>query len=139
MPKTKWAIEPYDPKGYLTVHNFDSVIKESLNCLNELHSTKTLCDCEQEIFAFDITDSQTGVNQGMDIEIWFDVDEPNTIHCEIVNAFSENGCWTRGNDYQSLWTVQKDIDHIQDQITILENFLDPDCTYNPYTPSKTNA
>ena len=35
--------------------------------------------------------------------------------------------------------LQKDIDHIQDQITILENFLDPDCTYNPYTPSKTNA
>ena len=108
MPKTKWTVQPYDPKGYLTVHNFDPVIKESLNCLNELHKTKTLCDCEEEIFAFDITDSQTGVNQGMDIQIWFDVDEPNTIHCEIVNAFSENGCWTRGNDYQSLWTVYKD-------------------------------
>ena len=106
--KTEWTIKPYNPKGYLTVHNFDPVIKESLNCLNELHKTKTLCDCEQEIFAFDITDSQTGVNQGMDIEIWFDVDEPNIIHCEIVNAFSENGCWNRGNDYQSLWTVQKD-------------------------------
>jgi len=108
MPKTKWTIKPYDPKGYLTVHNFDPVIKESLNCLNELHRTKTLCDYEQEIFAFDITDSQTGVNQGMDIEIWFDVDEPNTINCEIVNAFSENNYWTRGNDYQSLWTVDKD-------------------------------
>ena len=35
--------------------------------------------------------------------------------------------------------LKKDIYHIQDQITILENFLDPDCTYNPYTPSKTNA
>ena len=35
--------------------------------------------------------------------------------------------------------LQQDLDHIQDQITILENFLDPDCTYNPYTPSKTNA
>ena len=104
----KWTIEPYDPKGYLTVHNFDSVIKESLNCLNELHRTKTLCDYEQEIFAFDITDTQTGVNQGMDIQIWFDDSEPNTIHCEIVNAFSENGCWTRGNDYQSLWTLHKD-------------------------------
>ena len=108
MSKTKWAIEPYDPEGYLTVHNYDSVIKESLNCLNELHRTKTLCDYEQEIFPFDITDSQTGVNQGMDIEIWFDVDEPNIIHCEIVNAFSEYGCWTRGNDYQPLWTVHKD-------------------------------
>ena len=106
--KTEWTIKPYNPKGYLTVHNFNLVIKESLNCLNELHRTKTLCDCEQEIFAFDITDSQTGVNQGMDIEIWFDVDEPNIIHCEIVNAFSENGCWNRGNDYQSLWTVHKD-------------------------------
>ena len=105
---SKWTIQPYDPKGYLTVHNFDSVIKESLNCLNELHSTKTLCDCEQEIFAFDITDSQTGVNQGMDIEIWFDETEPEQIYCEIVNAFSKNGCWTRGNDYQSLWTVHKD-------------------------------
>tara|TARA_B100001769_G_scaffold269397_1_gene259175 strand:- start:243 stop:653 length:411 start_codon:yes stop_codon:yes gene_type:complete len=104
----KWTIEPYDSKGYLTVHNFDSVIKESLNCLNELHRTKTLCDYEQEIFAFDITDTQTGVNQGMDIQIWFDDSEPNTIHCEIVNAFSENGCWTRGNDYQSLWTLHKD-------------------------------
>ena len=106
--KTKWTIEPYDPKGYLTVHNFDPVIKESLNCLNELHKTKTLCDYEEEIFAFDITDSQTGVNQAMDIQIWFDDSEPNTVHCEIVNAFSENGCWTRGNDYQSLWTVHKD-------------------------------
>ena len=106
--KTEWTIKPYDPKGYLTVHNFNLVIKESLNCLNELHRTKTLCDCEQEIFAFDITDSQTGVNHGMDIEIWFDVDEPNIIHCEIVNAFSENGCWNRGSDYQSLWTVHKD-------------------------------
>ena len=108
MPKTKWTIEPYDPKGYLTVHNFDPVIKESLNCLNELHRTNTLCDYEQEIFAFDITDTQTGVNQGMDIQIWFDDSEPDTIHCEIVNAFSENGYWTRGNDYQSLWTVHKD-------------------------------
>ena len=35
--------------------------------------------------------------------------------------------------------LNKDLKHIQDQITILENFLDPDCTYNPYTPSKTNA
>ena len=51
---SKWTIEPYNPKGYLTIHNFDLVIKESLNCLNELHSTKTLCDCEEEIFAFDI-------------------------------------------------------------------------------------
>ena len=108
MRKTKWTIEPYDPKGYLTIDNFDLVIIESLNCLNELHRTKTLCDCEEEIFAFDITDSQTGVNQGMDIQIWFDVDEPNTIHCEIVNAFSEDGYCTRGNDYQSLWTVHKD-------------------------------
>ena len=105
--KTKWTIEPYDPEGYLTVHNFDPVIKESLNCLNELHKTKTLCDYEQEIFAFDITDSQTGINQGMDIQIWFDDSEPDIIHCEIVNAFSENGYWTRGNDYQSLWTVDK--------------------------------
>ena len=50
----KWAIEPYDPKAYLTAYNFDPVIKESLNCLNELHKTKTLCDHEEEIFAFDI-------------------------------------------------------------------------------------
>jgi hypothetical protein len=35
--------------------------------------------------------------------------------------------------------LQQDLDHIQDQITILENFFDPDCTYNPYTPSKTNV
>jgi len=35
--------------------------------------------------------------------------------------------------------LQKDLDHIQDVITILENFLDPDSTYNPYTPTKTNA
>tara|TARA_Y100000401_G_scaffold39820_1_gene30241 strand:+ start:227 stop:481 length:255 start_codon:yes stop_codon:yes gene_type:complete len=35
--------------------------------------------------------------------------------------------------------LERDIYHIQDQITILENFLDPDCTYNPYTPSKTNV
>ena len=34
--------------------------------------------------------------------------------------------------------LKKDIYHIQDQITILENFLDSDCTYNPYTPSKRN-
>ena len=35
--------------------------------------------------------------------------------------------------------LNKDLKHIQDQITILENFLDPDCTYTPYTPSKTNV
>ena len=45
---SKWAVQPYDPKGYLTVHNFDPVIKESLNCLNELHSTKTLWDRDWE-------------------------------------------------------------------------------------------
>ncbi|MBL40590.1 MAG: hypothetical protein CL761_04650 [Chloroflexi bacterium] len=122
MSKTKWTIEPYDSKGYLTVHNFDSVIKESLNCLNELHRTKTLCNYEQEIFPFDITDTQTGVNQGMDIEIWFDVDEPDTIHCEIVNAFSEHGCWTRGNDYQSLWTVHKD--NVQEFLKFFETKSD---------------
>ena len=32
--------------------------------------------------------------------------------------------------------LKKDIYHIQDQITILENFLDPDCTYNPYAPKE---
>ena len=79
-----------------------------MNCLNELHSTKTLCDCEQEIFAFDITDSQTGVNQGMDIQIWFDETEPKQIYCEIVSAFIEEDYWCRGDDYQSLWTVHKD-------------------------------
>ena len=35
--------------------------------------------------------------------------------------------------------LEKDIYHIQDVITVLENFLDPDCTYNPYTPNKRNA
>ena len=34
--------------------------------------------------------------------------------------------------------LERDIYHIQDQFTILENFLDSDCTYNPYTPSKRN-
>ena len=33
--------------------------------------------------------------------------------------------------------LQEDLDHIQDVITILENFLDPDSTYNPYTPKRT--
>ena len=33
--------------------------------------------------------------------------------------------------------LQQDLDHIQDQITILENFLDPDATYNPYAPRRT--
>ena len=106
--KTEWTIKPYNPKGYLTIHNFDPVIKESLNCLNELHSTKTLCDCEEEIFAFDITDSQTGVNQGMDIQIWFDETKPEQIYCEIVSAFIEEDHWCRGDDYQSLWTVHRD-------------------------------
>ena len=32
--------------------------------------------------------------------------------------------------------LQQDLDHIQDQITILENFFDPDCTYNPYAPKE---
>ena len=82
--KPKWAVEPYDPKAYLTAYNFDPVIKESLNCLNELHKTKTLCDHEEEIFAFDITDTQTGVNQAMDIQIWFDESKPEQIYCEIV-------------------------------------------------------
>ena len=132
---SKWAVQPYDPKGYLTVHNFDPVIKESLNCLNELHSTKTLWDCEQEIFAFDITDSQTGVNQGMDIQIWFDVDEPDTIHCEIVNAFSENGCWTRGNDYQSLWTLHKD--YVQEFLNYLK--VKPDAISDNNKPSQEDS
>ena len=33
--------------------------------------------------------------------------------------------------------LQTDLDHIQDVITILENFLDPDATYNPYAPRRT--
>ena len=33
--------------------------------------------------------------------------------------------------------LKKDIYHIQDQITILENFLNPDSTYNPYAPKRT--
>ena len=32
--------------------------------------------------------------------------------------------------------LNKDLKHIQDQITILENFLDPDSTYNPYAPKE---
>lgn len=32
--------------------------------------------------------------------------------------------------------LQKDIDHIQDQITILENYLNPHSTYNPYAPKE---
>ena len=32
--------------------------------------------------------------------------------------------------------LQQDLDHIQDQITILENFLDPDSSYNPYAPKE---
>ena len=36
--------------------------------------------------------------------------------------------------------LQNDLNHIQDQITILENFLDPDSSYNPYAPRrKTDA
>ena len=33
--------------------------------------------------------------------------------------------------------LQEDLDHIQDVITIVENFLDPDSTYNPYAPRRT--
>ena len=32
--------------------------------------------------------------------------------------------------------LNKDLKHIQDQITILENFLDPHSTYNPYAPKE---
>ena len=32
--------------------------------------------------------------------------------------------------------LQQDLDHIQDVITIVENFLDPDSTYNPYAPKE---
>jgi len=32
--------------------------------------------------------------------------------------------------------LQEDLDHIQDQITILENYLNPNSTYNPYTPKE---
>ena len=33
--------------------------------------------------------------------------------------------------------LQEDLDHIQDVITIVENFLNPDSTYNPYAPKRT--
>ena len=33
--------------------------------------------------------------------------------------------------------LQQDLDHIQDVITIVENFLNPDSTYNPYAPRRT--
>ena len=33
--------------------------------------------------------------------------------------------------------LQQDLDHIQDVITIVEKFLDPDSTYNPYAPKRT--
>ena len=32
--------------------------------------------------------------------------------------------------------LQQDLDHIQDQITILENYLNPNSTYNPYAPKE---
>jgi len=35
--------------------------------------------------------------------------------------------------------LRNDLAHIQDEITIVEYVFDPDCTYNPYTPSKTNV
>ena len=56
--------------------------------------------------------------------------------------------WTEHFEYESVtknhkeWVLkdqeglQQDLDHIQDQITILENFLDPDATYNPYVPGE---
>ena len=32
--------------------------------------------------------------------------------------------------------LQQDLDNIQDQITILENYLNPHSTYNPYAPKE---
>ena len=133
--KPKWAIEPYDPKAYLTAYNFDPVIKESLNCLNELHKTKTLCDHEEEIFAFDITDTQTGVNQAMDIQIWFDKSEPEQIYCEIVSAFIEEDYWCRGDNYQSLWTVHKD--YVQEFLNYLK--VKPDAISDSNKPSQEDS
>ena len=43
----------------------------------------------------------------------------------------------RKSDLKDEEGLQEDLDHIQDVITILENFLDPDSTYNPYAPKRT--
>ena len=40
-------------------------------------------------------------------------------------------------DHFATLYFQEDLDHIQDVITIVENFLNPDSTYNPYAPRRT--
>tara|TARA_Y100000992_G_scaffold232067_1_gene163108 strand:+ start:133 stop:390 length:258 start_codon:yes stop_codon:yes gene_type:complete len=55
-----------------------------------------------------------------------------TEHFEDENNDIKNRKWVL-KDVEGL---QQDLDHIQDQITILENFLDPDSTYNPYVPKE---
>jgi len=55
-----------------------------------------------------------------------------TEHFEDENNDIKNRKWVL-KDVEGL---QQDLDHIQDQITILENFLDPDSTYNPYAPKE---
>tara|TARA_Y100000768_G_scaffold386753_1_gene375947 strand:- start:1275 stop:1547 length:273 start_codon:yes stop_codon:yes gene_type:complete len=56
-----------------------------------------------------------------------------TEHFEDESVIKNHRKWVL-KDQEGL---QKDLDHIQDQITILENFLNPDSTYNPYAPKKT--
>ena len=56
-----------------------------------------------------------------------------TEHFEDENNDLKNPKWVL-KDQEGL---QQDLDHIQDVITIVENFLNPDSTYNPYAPRRT--
>ena len=55
-----------------------------------------------------------------------------TAHLEDWNNDINDRMWV----LQDEKGLQKDIDHIQDQITILENYLNPHSTYNPYAPKE---
>ena len=58
-----------------------------------------------------------------------------TEHFEDENATYPT--WQKKWVLKDVEGLQKDLDHIQDVITIVENFLNPDSTYNPYAPRRT--
>ena len=64
-----------------------------------------------------------------------------SIACLGADWYDHFEDWNNDINYR-MWDLQyekglqKDIDHIQDQITILENYLNPHSTYNPYAPKE---
>ena len=83
--------------------------------LKALHEASLSIAC----LGADWTDHFEDWNNDINDRMWVLQDEKGL---QKDNAFSEYGCWTRGNDYQSLWTVHKE--NVQEFLDFLKTKSD---------------